>query len=86
MDAGDLSDMSGGAGSVASQQVPGSGLSNQQLANRINRAASTPVIVGQQNVTRSRHNSTSSNSMSVSPQQFFTMQSPDKSKGNTLYS
>ncbi len=65
-------------GSASQNQTTTTSVSNQQIANRINRAVSTPVIVGQQNVTRSRHNSTSSNSMSVSPQQFFTMQSPDK--------
>jgi len=78
-EAGDVAE-GPGAASVVAQQV----VSNQQIANMINRAVSTPVIVGQQSVTRSRHNSTSSNSMSVSPQQFFSMQSPDKSKGMML--
>jgi len=78
-EAGDVAE-GPGAASVVAQQV----VSNQQIANRINRAVSTPVIVGQQSVARSRHNSTSSNSMSVSPQQFFSMQSPDKSKGMML--
>ena len=54
--------------------------SNQQI-DKINRAVSSPIIVSQQVKTRSRHNSTSSNSLSISPQQYSSVQSPDRNSG-----
>ena len=70
--------------SISPQQQQLAPVSNQLLANRINRAVSNPIIVGQQSaITRSRHNSTSSNSLSLSPQQYFSMQSPEKTTGTS---
>lgn len=66
------------------QQQQVAPVANQLLANRINRAVSNPIIVGQQStITRSRHSSTSSNALSLSPQQFFSMQSPEKTTGTS---